>query len=145
MTNDTIIIEETHGQLPETARQIRTAVFVDEQGFQEEFDTIDHIAYHVVLSQGATPLGTGRVFQDHGTWHIGRLAVHRAYRKKHLGAQMLTALEKIAWREGAECVVLNAQVRAQEFYRKQGYTAYGDTFLDENCPHIAMKKLAPID
>lgn len=145
MTQDIITIEETHGQLPEAARQIRTAVFVDEQGFREEFDTVDHIAYHVVLSQGTTPLGTGRVFNDHGTWHIGRLAVYRAYRKKHHGAQILAALENIAWREGADCVTLNAQARAQEFYRKQGYTAYGDIFLEENCPHIAMKKLAPVD
>lgn len=35
--------------LPEDAKQIRTAVFVDEQGFHEEFDETDDISIHAVL------------------------------------------------------------------------------------------------
>ncbi len=140
MTTDNLTIQASYGQVPDAARDIRTEVFVNEQGFQEEFDTTDHVAHHVVLYRGGTSLGTGRVFLDHGTWHIGRLAVRKMHRGEHLGARILTALEKIAHSHGATSVTLNAQVQAQAFYTKQGYTAYGDTFLDEGCPHIAMRK-----
>lgn len=133
-------LTETYGHVPSGARQIRTEVFVEEQGFCEEFDTIDHIAYHIVLNRSATPIATGRVFQDHGIWHIGRLAVRRPYRGEHLGARILTALEHLAYRHGATFVTLNAQLQARPFYAKQGYSPYGDPFLDENCPHIAMRK-----
>ena len=37
------------------ARVIRQAVFVEEQGFANEFDAIDDSAYHVVLSSTASP------------------------------------------------------------------------------------------
>lgn len=140
MTTDNLTIQATYGQVPDEARDIRTEVFVTEQGFQEEFDTTDHIAHHVVLYRGSASLGTGRVFIDNGTWHIGRLAVRKVHRGEHLGAAILTALEEIAHRHGADAVTLNAQRQAQAFYAKQGYTAYGEPFLDEGCPHIAMRK-----
>ena len=35
--------------LPEAAREIRTAVFMEEQGFREEFDELDGESVHLVL------------------------------------------------------------------------------------------------
>lgn len=133
-------LTETYGQVPHGAKLVRTAVFIEEQGFRDEFDATDSHAYHIVLSRSAQPLGTGRVFKENGIWHIGRLAVLKPYRQEHLGAQILSALETIAHRQGATSVTLSAQLQAQPFYIKQGYTPYGDTYLDENCPHIAMRK-----
>ena len=40
----------------------------------------------------------------------------------------------------ANKLFLAAQVRAKEFYEKQGYTAIGREFLEEYCPHIWMYK-----
>lgn len=37
-------------------------------------------------------------------------------------------------------LALSAQVRVRPFYEKLGYTASGDEYLDEYCPHIHMEK-----
>ena len=41
--------------LPEEAVRIREVVFVEEQGFQDEFDEIDSYAKHLVLFDGEKP------------------------------------------------------------------------------------------
>lgn len=46
------------------ARLIRQQVFVEEQGFVNEFDDIDHEAYHAVIYTGGYPIATGRLFDE---------------------------------------------------------------------------------
>ena len=128
--------------LPE-ARTIRTTVFVQEQGFQNEFDEIDSSAYVVVVYDKGIPIATGRAFpkdKDLGTYIIGRVAVIKEYRKKHIGSIVIDELEKKCKELGANCIEISAQVQAQGFYNKRGYVSYGETYLDEHCPHISMKK-----
>ena len=50
--------------LPEEARKIREMVFMQEQGFEEEFDTIDDYAKHLILFDGEVAAGTCRFFLD---------------------------------------------------------------------------------
>ncbi len=129
------------GTLPDGAREVRIKVFVEEQGFEEEFDTIDHRAYHALLTADDEPIGTGRVFIENGTiWHIGRLAIKKPYRGQGKGAKILACLEHIAKEQGATETILGAQCRAQEFYTAQGYQPYGEIFYEEDCPHVMMKK-----
>ena len=66
-----------------------------------------------------------------------------------LGAQLLCerATDLVgeltaAVREGKALEEVAAQVRARGFYEKAGYTAYGEEFPEEYCPHIWMKKQA---
>ena len=75
--------------LPPEAAAIRQAVFVEEQGFQEEFDAIDRHALHLLLFADGEPVGTLRAFtEDGGTrWHIGRVAVIQSARQLHLGCE----------------------------------------------------------
>ena len=131
----------TYGTLPDDAREVRIRVFVEEQGFEEEFDCLDHRAHHALLTIGEEAIGTGRVFIENGTtWHIGRLAVKKAYRGQGKGAKILAYLEKIAKQHGATEIILGAQCRAQEFYALQGYAPYGEVFYEDDCPHVMMKK-----
>ena len=132
-----------HPTLPQAARDIRQQVFVEEQGFQEEFDQIDQRARHLLLYQQGRPVATCRLYAD-GEKHaqvVGRLAVLPAWRGRALGAALLRAAEEEARRLGGGQVLLAAQVRARGFYEKQGYTARGAEFLEEDCPHIWMGKL----
>lgn len=41
---------------------------------------------------------------------------------------------------GGTAVTVSAQVQAENFYKKQGYVSVGETYFDENCPHIKMIK-----
>ena len=121
---------------------IRTEVFIKEQGFAAEFDEIDDNSVHIVAYEGEIPIAVCRVFRDKEkqAYSIGRIAVIKSMRDKHIGAKILSAAEAYIKSDGGRCCILSAQVRVKDFYSKQGYVAEGEIYLDEGCPHILMKK-----
>lgn len=127
----------------EDAKMIRQTVFVDEQGFEEEFDTIDDIAWHVLIYQDGKPVGVGRTFpkeKNSTTYIIGRVAVVKELRKTGLGALVIQYLEETAKKQGATRIELSSQCTAESFYKHIGYTSIGDVYLDQFAPHIKMIK-----
>lgn len=131
-----------YDELVRQAMDIRTAVFIEEQGFHDEFDEIDKIAKHIVVYDGENAVATARFFTDDGgvEYHIGRLAVVKSHRKLGLGKEILNRIEKAVQSYGGKRIALSAQVRASGFYEKNGYKKTGSTYLDEYCPHIRMIK-----
>lgn len=125
--------------LPDAAN-IRKTVFVEEQGFHNEFDDTDKTAVHALLFCDGKPAATGRLYCENGCFHIGRVAVLKEYRRKSLGSMIITALEAEAKKLGAMQITLSAQTRAQGFYQKLGYIPSDDIHMDEFCPHITMTK-----
>ncbi len=128
--------------LPKEAEDIRRAVFMEEQGFQEEFDETDAYAKHLVLFEKEQPIATCRLFPKPGTpdYVIGRIAVMKQYRGQSIGAGLLKAAEKIAKDAGGVRTLLHAQVRVRRFYEKQGYQPCSEIEPEEGCPHIWMCK-----
>lgn len=124
------------------AMTVRNTVFVEEQGFVDEFDDTDKIAIHLVMYDGDTPVGVCRVFRDEeeNAWLLGRFAVLREYRGKHHGSALLAAAEKCVCEMGGRSITLHAQCRASLFYQKNGYTPFGEIEYEQDCPHIAMRK-----
>lgn len=123
------------------AKLIRENVFIYEQEFENEFDDIDTQAVHCVVYDGGFPVATGRMFNENGQAHIGRIAVVKAYRGKKIGSAVVSAMEDYAKAHGYKETALSAQVRAKQFYHKLGYNEFGEEYLDEYCPHIMMKKI----
>ena len=122
-------------------RSVRQAVFMEEQGFENEFDQTDENCVHIVIyDENEQPAGTGRVFRQEDGWYIGRVAVLKKYRGRSLGSMIVLGLEKAAAERGAENVLLWAQCRAAGFYEKLGYSSAGQFHDDEGCPHVLMKK-----
>ena len=129
--------------LPEDSKNIRVEVFVAEQGFTEEFDTVDNRAIHfVTYDESGRPMGTCRIFNEDSDkiYYLGRLAVLKKYRSMKIGSALIAAAELTARSMGAELLQLHSQLRAKEFYQKCGYQEFGEIELDEGCPHIWMKK-----
>lgn len=127
--------------LEDGGRYVRTAVFIEEQGFQQEYDEIDKTAQHIQVFDGDRAIGAGRLFpEEDDVWHIGRIAVLPEYRKLHIGALIMNALEQRARECGGRQAILSAQCRAAGFYEKCGYVQQGDVYPDEGCPHILMTK-----
>ncbi len=128
--------------LTEEAKKIREEVFVEEQGFQEEFDGIDGIAKHIVLFDEEKAVGTCRMFfQDsQRNYHVGRVAVRADYRGRGLGKVLMEAAEEHIRELGGESITLSAQVRVAPFYETLGYCRQGEEYLDEECPHVRMTK-----
>lgn len=128
--------------LPAAAREIREAVFVEEQRFTDEFDDIDDISHHLVLYQGKTPAAVSRIYWDDamGAYILGRVAVSRALRRQGLGAAIVKAAEEQVRKLGGRALHLHAQCRITAFYEAIGYSQYGPIEDDQGCPHIWMQK-----
>lgn len=129
--------------IPDCAKEVRQKVFMDEQGFQNEFDDIDDAAAHIVLfGEDKMPVATCRIFWDiRMDFHIlGRLAVIKEYRGRNIGSVIVKEAERYVREMGGKCMALHAQCRAAAFYEKLGFERFGDIDEDEGCPHVWMKK-----
>ncbi len=130
------------------ARRVRMRVFMEEQGFENEFDDVDgdSATIHVTLYADGTLAGCARTFPDPdhpdepGRWVFGRLAVVPEARKQGLGAALLAESERLARAGGATELHLHAQCNVASFYERVGYEQYGPVELDEHVEHIWMKK-----
>ncbi len=129
-------------QLPLEAVQIRQEVFVEEQGFEVEFDETDHHARHIVLFDDEMPVGVCRFYldDDKNAYVLGRVAVRKEFRGRSVGLMLVKEAKKQVRALRGDKLLLAAQTRVREFYEKQGYAAEGEEFLDEYCPHIWMSK-----
>lgn len=142
LEENNLITIKHYNSLCEEAKYIRTEVFMNEQGFKDEFDEWDNKVSHVVLFVNGKAAGTGRLLpsEKNKTFVIGRVAVLEKYRKLHLGSKIINELEVIAKKLDGISIELSAQCRAQVFYEKLGYVASGEIYLDEFCEHIHMEK-----
>ena len=128
--------------LPEAAREIREKVFVEEQGFMDEFDDADASARHLVALDDGKPVGTCRFFPiADGAYVIGRIAVVAECRGKGIGALLVLAAEREIALSGGSRAVIHGQTRVRSFYEKLGYTPFGDSDDAEGVPHIWLQKL----
>lgn len=129
---------KVYDQLPDEAKEIRIKVFMEEQGFQNEFDELDDVCKHLVAFENNKAIGTCRFYYDESMKAnvIGRIAVSKEYRGKKVGQYIVQSACSLM--KGNVC--LHAQVQAKPFYEKLGFVAYGDIDYDESCPHTWMKK-----
>ena len=129
---------KTYDDLPQEAIDIRTEIFMKEQGFQDEFDDRDHQCTHLVVFDNDKAIATCRYFYENGQYILGRIAVIKEYRGKKIGTYIV---HKVCQYIGKGEMILHAQLQAQLFYKKLGFQAYGDIEYEEHCPHTWMKKV----
>lgn len=151
------------------ALAVRFEVFVEEQGVSPEVerDAIDadpRTLHVLAVSEEGDVLGTGRLVSPHADSahgaavgfgdmnpalpHIGRLAVLKSARRTGAGKALMAELERQAlavYGAGKRIrVELSAQDQALPFYRRLGYTTFGDAYLDEGISHHdAFKIVVP--
>jgi predicted GNAT family N-acyltransferase len=122
------------------AGPIRFAIFVGEQNVPPgiELDDKDAECLHAVaFDESDKAIGTGRLLPD---GHIGRMAVVKEWRRRGIGALILTALIEEARKRGHKEVLLSAQLQAAEFYRGHGFVAEGKVYKEAGLLHQAMRK-----
>ena len=129
---------------------LRQQVFVTEQAVPigEELDAVDAVCQHLLLRVDGQVVGTGRLVRPeraNDPWHLGRIAVHAAWRGQGLGQAVVTGLEQLALAQApvgrpieAE---LSAQIQAAGFYERLGYQLYGPTYLDAGIVHRDARRV----
>lgn len=128
------------------AYAVRHRVFVTEQQVPPELerDAADDSAVHVVGLLEGTVVAAGRlVDRGSGVGVVGRMAVLASARGRGLGAAVLRRLEDCAAERGLREINLHAQLSAQSFWDRHGYTAYGDEFVEAGIRHVAMRRALP--
>ena len=119
------------------AAQIRRTVFIEEQQVpeSEEWDEEDDSSLHIVVIKGGDAVATARLTQE---GEIGRMAVLKQHRQQGIASMMLNKLIEVAKQLKHQQITLWSQTYAQGFYKKHGFVAHGEEFLDAGIPHIEM-------
>ncbi|WP_254763006.1 GNAT family N-acetyltransferase [Natrinema marinum] len=127
----------------EDAFAVRHAVFVEEQGVDEdlEYDGRDDAAVHVVAYDGEEPIGAARLREyEDGIGKVERVAVLESRREEGVGRALMKTLEERAAALGFSALKLHSQTRAAGFYRDLGYERRGEEFEEAGIPHVEMRK-----
>lgn len=130
-------------KLNDSIAAIRTEVFIQEQGFVNEFDSLDKRSLHCLLYRNGVPAATGRIYRDENVnalFHIGRIATLQQFRRSGCGREILRHMEEKIKELGGNQITLSSQCRVQGFYESCGYIPQGAVYYDEFCPHIRMIK-----
>jgi predicted GNAT family N-acyltransferase len=139
--NSTVTVKRVSSQAELVqAFTIRIRVFVKEQHVpaEIELDSDDQRAIHFLAIKSAKAVGTARVVMRHGNAKIGRMAVLKTYRRKHVGAALLKRAIAAAKRLCARRIYLHAQVAVTGFYQRMGFRAVGRMFDEAGIAHRKM-------
>ena len=130
-----------NGELAD-AHKIRRIVFMGEQNVSEEEEMIpaeDELSTHLVIYLACgTAAATGRVMVRDGRYILGRIAVLKEYRGRHLGKKITQRLVEKSFEMGAEKVELSSQTHAISFYQQLGFVVCSDEYMDAGIPHVTM-------
>lgn len=123
------------------AFRIRREVFIVEQSVpeEEEYDEHESTSKQFLAYLEGEAVGTARMRQAHKGIKLERFAVKKEFRGKQVGASLVKNLLTKCKNELRSSVYLYAQVAAKDFYKKFGFEARGEIFLDAGIDHIEMQ------
>ena len=121
-----------------TLKEIRTEVFVREQGVPEELemDSLDTTAEHFIAYDNDKPVGCARLIDNK---KIGRMAVLSSHRNSGVGKLILDHIKRYAAQKRYTLLQLSAQCHAYNFYQLSEFKAYSKPYEDAGIPHIDME------
>ncbi|MDI9256068.1 GNAT family N-acetyltransferase [Flavobacterium sedimenticola] len=125
--------------------QLRSEVFVVEQNcVYQDIDGKDQKALHVIGEDNGTIVAYARLFKPHDYFNeasIGRVVVKESYRDKKLGhVLMREAIQVIKSHFDQRKITISAQLYLKRFYESHGFIQISETYLEDDIPHIRMKK-----
>jgi ElaA protein len=127
--------------------QLRAEVFVVEQNCAyQDLDGKDKEALHLCgyfhgeLVAYARLLAPGVSYKECA---IGRVVVSPRYRGKSFGIELMKrAMEECQKKFKTEVIIISAQKYLEKFYTGLGFISEGDTYLEDDIPHVKMRHLA---
>ena len=125
--------------------QLRSEVFVVEQNcVYQDVDGKDQKAIHVLgfyqgdLAAYCRLFNVGDYFNQAS---IGRVIVSPKYRDKKFGHELMTtAIEAVKEQFNQIHITISAQLYLQKFYESHGFIKTSETYLEDDIPHIEMKR-----
>ena len=130
----------------EKSYAIRNKVFCEEQNISKEieFDNLDHFCDHFLMLDNKKVIATARVRQkEENIFKIERVAVLIEFRKLKVGSSLIKKIiQQFINLNDEVSIILYSQVTVKDFYKSLNFVSYGDEFLEDGIPHVAMKYLS---
>ena len=123
------------------AHRIRKTVFVHEQHCPEDIEwEFEEESHHFLATVNDTPAGTARWRETGKGIKLERFAVLKEFRGSDVGTALLHTVLKDVPKDGRK-IYLHAQISAEGFYLKNGFTPEGEHFWEADIEHVTMVKV----
>jgi len=105
-------------------------------------DSIEEESFHLMgIDEEGNVIASGRVhFNTSDEAQIRYMAVDDNFKRRGIGSEIVTELEKYALSKKAVTITLNARENAISFYLSLGYSEVCPYQSDTGIPHKTMKK-----
>jgi ElaA protein len=125
--------------------QLRSEVFVVEQNcVYQDIDGKDQKALHLIGTFGDEIVAYVRIFKPGDYFEeasIGRVVVKQTYRDKKWGQDLMHEAIRATKSELKETnITISAQLYLKKFYENLGFKQTSETYLEDDIPHIQMKR-----
>lgn len=126
--------------------QLRSEVFVVEQNcVYQDIDGKDEKAIHVLGYYDGVLAAYSRLFKPNDYFRdssIGRVIVKASHRDKKLGHDLMrTSIKAVNDLFHETNITISAQLYLQKFYESHGFVTVGESYLEDDIPHIEMRKI----
>ncbi len=123
--------------------RLRSEVFVVEQDcVYQDIDNKDQGAIHLLGFFGERIVAYARLFRPGDYFElasIGRVVIAREFRDRKWGHDLMrVAITDIHREFGAVDIEISAQLYLKKFYEFHGFAVKGETYLEDDIPHIRM-------
>lgn len=125
--------------------QLRSEVFVVEQNcVYQDIDGKDQKAIHVLGYSDGVLVACSRLFRPKDYFEyasIGRVIVKASHRDQKLGHELMrVSIDAITTLFQETKITISAQLYLQKFYESHGFVVVGESYLEDDIPHIEMRK-----
>ena len=126
--------------------QLRSEVFVVEQNcVYQDIDGKDQKAIHVLGYSEGILVAYSRLFKPKDYFEyasIGRVIVKASHRDKKLSHELMqVSIDAITTLFQETKITISAQLYLQKFYESHGFVVVGESYLEDDIPHIEMKRV----
>lgn len=123
--------------------RLREQVFIIEQDcIYPDLDNKDQKAIHILGCKDDEVIAYSRIFRSgdyFDTASVGRVVVAQNFRKTKLGFRLMQkSIQEIKLRFKEDFITISAQCYLTEFYKSLGFIPVGESYLEDNIPHIRM-------
>ena len=123
--------------------QLRSEVFVVEQNcVYQDIDNKDQKAMHLIGSYEGKIVAYARLFKPGDYFQqasIGRVVIAKKFRNRQWGHDLMReALVGIRKHFSQTKITISAQLYLKKFYETHGFLSEGETYLEDDIPHIKM-------
>lgn len=125
--------------------QLRAEVFIVEQNcVYQDIDGKDTKALHMIGEFDGKVVAYARLFKSGDYFEnasIGRVVIDPDYRDKKWGHEMMqVAIKGIETHFNETKITISAQLYLQKFYESHGFVQTSEMYLEDDIPHIQMKR-----